>query len=170
MKTSYTEYRTEEKMISREIVLSEQPAANLYGLTMLSDDRTQAKDVRDMYQCYKTAVHAEEGAVVPLYIGTKDYNTRSRDFTLFIAGNIQAPGLRPIMLPGGLYAHFPVRARFGYFWGAALRKARCHFYGFWLSHSDYEPRNIDYEFHTQKTMLDSPEVELYFAIKKKAGR
>ena len=71
-------------MISREIVLSEQPAANLYGLTMLSDDRTQAKDVRDLYQCYKTAVHAEEGAVVPLYIGTKDYNTRSRDFTLFI--------------------------------------------------------------------------------------
>lgn len=108
-------------MISREMSLSEQPAANLYGLTMLSDDRTQAKDVRDLYQCYKTAVHAEEGAVVPALYRYQRLQYPQQRFHAVYRGNIQAPGLRPIM-PGGLYAHFPVRARFGY--SGALRSVR----------------------------------------------
>ncbi|MGI6108777.1 MAG: GyrI-like domain-containing protein [Eubacteriaceae bacterium] len=153
-------------MVKQQVVITDLPVKCIYGLSVLSNDLTIAKDIKRVYQCYKTAVHAVEGDVVPLFVGSKDYNETTGDFTLFIGSDINSPGLRKITLPGGEYAHFPVKPKFGRFWGSAIGKAKRRFYGSWLPRNGYESRNIDFEYHTQKSLLDSPEIDMFFAVKK----
>lgn len=48
-----------------------------------------------------------------------------------------------------------------------MGEAKRYFYAQWLPNSGYKALNMEYEYHTEKSVSKKPEIEIYFAIDKK---
>lgn len=77
-------------------------------------------------------------------------------------------GLEALTLPAGIYARMTVCPWLKCLWGPAIGAAKRFFYTRWLPGSFYGAMNMEYEHHTEKSIGRHPEIELFFAVEKKA--
>lgn len=147
------------------ITIHMQPQRTLYGLWETSSDRTIAKDIPRLSQKYYTAAGKTPKSVLPFYVLTKDYDPKSGVFQLFIGGELENSALERYCLPEAVYGKVFVRPRFGFLWGFAVGKTKRDFYTKWLPESGYEPLNMEYEYHTEKSVGKKAEIDLFFALK-----
>ena len=86
---------------------------------------------------------------------------------MLIGGNIVNNELDNYTLPAGNYAKITVKPKMGFLWGASIGEAKRYFYIKWLLENPYKALNMEYEYHTEKTIGKSPTMDIIFAISKK---
>lgn len=150
-----------------ETVIITKPPRTVYGLWIASSDKTIAKDIPALSKKYYGVVGKSSGSVLPFFVLSKNYNESTGKFDLFIGGEMAYESLDEYVLPEGTYGKIAVKPKLGFVWGLAVGEAKRHFYTKWIPSSNYEALNMEYEYHTEKSMGKKPEIDLLFAIKKK---
>ena len=141
----------------------------LYGVSGESNDRTQAKDIPALAKTYYETVGKHSGEVMPFFVVSKDYDTISRDFQLFIGGLIESEGLQTFMIPPGTYGKATVKPKFGFLWSVSIGETKRAFYTKWLPKSNYTALHMEYEYHTESSKGKHPHIELLFAIRERTA-
>lgn len=139
----------------------------IFGLYQQSNDRTQAKDIPALSKRYYEAAGKHDGEVIPLFVVSSGYDTDTKDFKLFIGGEIENAGLKTFTIPKGSYGRITVKPKMGFLWGLSIGEAKRIFYTKWLPKSDYASLNMEYEFHTKMSIGKKPQIEILFAIQKR---
>ena len=139
----------------------------IYGLWKKTNDKTIQKDINSLSKKYHGIISIPKGKVLPYFVLSKGYDNISKDFEMLIGGNIVHSGLEGYSIPAGDYAKITVKPKMGFLWGASIGEAKRHFYTKWLLENPYEALNMEYEYHTEKTIGKDPTIELIFAIRKK---
>ena len=137
----------------------------IYGLRKMSNDKTISADIKTISEKYHF-IEDKPDAVLPFYVLSRNYDVKSRDFELFIGGTLKNEKLELQVITAGEYASITVRPKLGLLWGAAVGEAKTYFYTKWLPDSKYEALNLEYEYHTEKSMGRNPSVDIMFAIRK----
>ncbi len=153
--------------MSLEVSILTQPQQIVYGLWGESSDKTISKDISSLSKKYYRAVESVPQSVLPFFVISKDYDKNSGHFNLFIGGLVQHDQLDSISLPSGAYGKITIKPKLGFMWGLAVGEAKRYFYTQWLPASEYSALNMEYEFHTDKSIGKKPEIELLFALDKK---
>ncbi|QQO10114.1 hypothetical protein [Breznakiella homolactica] len=143
-------------------IVHQEEDRTIYGLWMKSSDRRIARDIPELSKKY-SLITGRPGQV-PFFVVTKGYNPGDGSFQLFIGGQDAAPKLEVALLPGGDYGITTVRPLLGFLWGAAIGRAKQYFYTRWLPASGYSSHNMEFEFHSSKSLGSHPSVDLYFHI------
>ena len=138
----------------------------LHGLWTRSNDKTIAKDIATLSAQYHAAVGLAAGRVLPYVVLSQNYDTASGDFELFVGSTTPSEGLETLVLLAGDYAVMTVKPKLGFLWGAAIGSAKRFFYTKWLPQSQYAAKNVEYEYHTEKSVGKHPTIDLIFAIEK----
>lgn len=86
---------------------------------------------------------------------------------MFIGSLIKKRGLESYVLSTGEYAKIAVKPKLGFLWGDSIGEAKRYFYSKWLLENPYEALNMEYEYHTEKTIGKHPTIDIIFAIRKK---
>jgi predicted transcriptional regulator YdeE len=149
------------------IIIQTNPPQTLHGLWTQSGDGTVAKDIDALSKKYHAAVGKVADSVLPFFVLSKDYDRESGRFSLFVGGLIPHEGLELFPLPEGLYAQTTVRPKLGFLWGLAIGEAKRNFYTKWLPSSGYAAVNMEYEYHTEKSIGKKPEIEMFFSLRDK---
>lgn len=137
----------------------------IYGLRKMSNDKTISADIRIISEKYHLILDKPD-AVLPFYVLSRNYDVKSRGFELFIGGTLKNEKLEYQVIPAGKYACITVRPKLGFLWGAAVGEAKTYFYTKWLPDSMYEALNLEYEYHTEKSMGRHASVDIMFAVRK----
>lgn len=140
---------------------------SIFGLWMNSNDRSVSKDIPVLSGKYYEIAGKKESEVFPFYVLSKDYNVQTREFKLFIGGFMENSKLDRIELLKGYYGVVAVKPKLGFLWGLSIGEVKRYFYTQWLPKSNYKALNMEYEYHTDKSVGRSPEIEIYFSIDKK---
>lgn len=111
----------------------------IYGLRKMSNDKTISADIRIISEKYHLILDKPD-AVLPFYVLSRNYDVKSRGFELFIGGTLNNEKLEYQVIP--------------------------YFYTKWLPDSMYEGLNLEYEYHTEKSMGRHPSVDIMFAVRK----
>lgn len=143
------------------IVIEEQ---TIYGLWNKSNDRTISKDIHSLSNKYGKLTSKPKGSILPYYVLSRNYDPLTRDFEMFIGGKIDITGLAELSIPSGTYAKITIQPKLGLLWGLSIGKAKTYFYTKWLPQSNYQGLNMEYEFHTEKSIGKHPSIDLIFAI------
>ena len=138
----------------------------IYGLWQKSNDKTISKDIKALSKQYHVVASMPEGKVLPYFVLSRNYNEQSHDFELFIGSVFDKNGLESCVLSGTEYAKITVKPKFGFLWGASIGKAKQYFYTKWLPTSSFEAVNLEYEYHTERSIVKQPTIDIIFAIKK----
>ncbi len=141
------------------------PQQAVYGILGPSSDKTVARVIPALAKQYYAALGQKPDTVLPFYVLSRNYKPDTGLFELFCGGEIPCEGLVAITLPAGAYGKMTVRPQLGVLWGPAVGNAKRHFYTQWLPRAGYEALNMEYEYHTQKSMGKKPEIELLFALR-----
>lgn len=149
------------------VVWVEKPAAAFYGLWTKTSDSAAKKDIPALARRYYSALGKEPGSVLPFVVLSKNYNQADKSYDLFVGGVVSAAGLDEVITPAGVYGSITVRPALGFLWGLAIGRAKRNFYKDYLPGSGYAPVNMEYEYHTEKSVGKKPEVSVYFAVTSK---
>jgi len=79
-------------------------------------------------------------------------------------------GCKSFEIPAMTYAVFPIRPKSKYAWGITIGLTKKYIFTKWLPNSKYESDHSvlgDFEYHDQRSLAKSPEIDLYVAIKEK---
>lgn len=139
---------------------------NIYGIYMLSSDRTQRTDIDTMCALYSNIIGKKASEALPFYVVSQNYNEETQQFDLFIGSNISHDELESLTLPKGTYAECEVKT--GIFTGKNIGEAKRNFYKKWLPKSEYSAVNLEFELHTEKSLDKNGSINILFAISKKA--
>ncbi|MGI6664522.1 MAG: AraC family transcriptional regulator [Christensenellaceae bacterium] len=139
----------------------------IYGLWQNSCDKTIAQDIPLLTNAFYAVAQKQAGEVLPFYVVSKDYAPATGQFSLFIGGNEKVAGLAAFSLPTGLYGKITIQPKFSFLFGFSIARAKRYFYTKWLPASSYEARNMEYEYHDEKSIKKRPSIDLFFAIQEK---
>ena len=137
----------------------------IYGILKKSNDKTIAKDITELSKEYNNIVKKEK--VLPYFILSKNYNEQTKDFDMFIGSTLDNKQLEQFIITKGIYAKITIKPKLGFLWGAAVGEAKKYFYTDWINNSKYKPLNMEYEYHTEKSIGKNPTVDIIFAISDK---
>ncbi|MEM1485084.1 effector binding domain-containing protein [Oscillospiraceae bacterium PP1C4] len=154
-------------MAEAEVIILQQAEQKLYGVWAKSNDKTVRKDIIRLSDQYHKAVSKPDGAVLPFFVLSKDYDQKTMNFDLFIGSTTQSSHLECLYLPKGWYAKVTLKPKLGFLWGPSIGEAKRYFYTQWLPSSKYQASNMEYEHHTEKSTGKSPTIDLFFAIEEK---
>jgi hypothetical protein len=135
------------------------------GLWKRSNDKTQARDIPALSNRYYETVGKKDGEVIPFFVISSDYDINTKEFQLFIGGVVDNSGLETFTIPKGIYGKVTIKPKLGFMWGMSIGEAKKVFYTEWLPKSDYMPLNMEYEYHTEKSKGENPQIHILFAIK-----
>lgn len=147
-----------------KVLILNQPQRTIYGVWGESSDKSIPKDIPNLSKKYYELVGKEPESVLPFYVLSKDYDPESGCFQLFIGGEIPGDQLESFSLPEGDYGQIAVKPKLGFLWGPAIGAAKGFFYGKWLPACPYTALNMEYEYHSEKSLGKGGEIDLYFAI------
>ena len=153
-----------------DITIINRPQREIYGLWEKSNDKTIAKDIPALSRLFYDTVEQNTGSVLPFYVLSKNYDKTSGTFDLFIGSETTHHALESFLLPEGIYGRVTVKPKLGFLWGFSVGKAKRYFYSEWLPSSQYTALNIEYEYHTEKSIARKPQIDLFFAIKSSATK
>ncbi|MDR2940641.1 MAG: AraC family transcriptional regulator [Clostridiales bacterium] len=140
----------------------------IWGLCKQSNDKTQSKDIPTISKKYYEITEKKDGEVIPFFVLSQGYDVQTKDFLLFVGGLIVEKNLDTFTIPKGLYVKSTVRPKLNLLWGLSIGEAKRAFYMEWLPKSNYDELNMEYEYHTSKAKSKNPEIDILFAIKRKA--
>lgn len=149
------------------VTLMEQLLQTVYGVWRKSSDKTTPKNIPTLSKDFYAIIAKEPATVLPFFVLSKDYDTTTGSFNLFIDGQIAHERLYAYALSKGVCTKMSIKPKVGFLWGVTVGEAKRWFYTKWLPSSDYDARNMEYELHTGKSIGRKPEIELFFAILKK---
>lgn len=138
----------------------------IFGKWTASNDKTVAADIRALSKQYHSIVSLPEGGVLPYFVLSRNYQKKSGEFELLIGGALEKDGLECLVLPAGEYAKMTIKPKLGFLWGAAIGEAKRYFYTNWILQNTYRALNMEYEYHTEKSVGRHPAIELIFAIER----
>jgi len=150
-----------------EVLIITQLSKSIYGLWMKSSDKTISKDIPALSKRYYDAIGEMPKSVLPFFVLSKDYDEASGQFHLFVGGEVQHEQLDAHELPAGDYGKITVKPKLGFIWGLAIGEAKQYFYTKWLPASEYKALNMEYEYHTEKSIRKKPEIDILFLIEKR---
>ncbi|MDR2888296.1 MAG: GyrI-like domain-containing protein [Lachnospiraceae bacterium] len=139
----------------------------VWGLWEQSNDKTQARDIPALSKRYYGAVRKKDGEVFPFFVMSSDYDVKTKSFRLFIGGLMDDPGLEAFTIPQGIYGKVTIKPKMGFMWGLSIGEAKRAFYTEWLPKSDYVSLNMEYEYHTETSKGKNPQIDIFFAIKRR---
>lgn len=139
----------------------------VFGKSVSSNDRTVARDIDQLAKMHGEVLGTPAGGVVPLFVVSRDYDPSTGDFELFVGGMAESDGLERFVIPAGTYARIEIASVFAFMWGVAVGRAKRWLYTRWLPSSGFEALNLEYEYHTQKSLGKHPQVDLMFAVKER---
>lgn len=151
-------------MAAIQVRLEQRDETTLYGVWGKTNDKTIAKDIPQLSIEFNQITGTEDGAVLPFFVLSKNYDTNTGDSELFIGSKIIDDKLDELILPCDEYAIITVKPKFGMLWGMAIGEAKRFFYTKWIPQSDYYAQNFEYEYHTEKAIGRKPTVDIVFAI------
>lgn len=147
------------------VKIANKKTCSFYGIWKNSNDKTISKDIQELTNQYNEKIDKKEGEViVPFVVLSRNYQPDTRDFELFVGGTKPLEGLETIQLAGGKYATITIKPLLGWLWGPAIKKAKKYVYQKWLPNTNLEASNLEYEFHTQKTIEKSPTLDIIFSV------
>ena len=145
-------------------IIETEDIQTVYGLWLNSNDKTISKDIQKLTRQYYEIIKNKK--IFPFYVLSKDYDEKTKNFKLFIGGIIENNGLEKIVLEKGFYAKIKIKPKLGFVWGMAIGEAKRYFYTKWIKENkNIQIYNMEYEFHTEKSILKNPFIEIYFSIK-----
>lgn len=151
-------------MSRADIRLETKEAAAIFGLWEKAGDKTASKDIRELSAKYHRLTQSREGSVLPFYVLSRNYDEKDGSYELFIGSDKENPGLERLVLPAGEYAVMSIRPKLGFLWGIAVGEAKRYFYREWLPKSGLAPLNMEYEYHSEKTLGKHPTEDIVFAV------
>ena len=154
-------------MASLEVNVVQMEEETIHGLWRKSNDRTISKDIKALSEKYHAAVSLPMGKVFPYFVLSRNYDVQSKDLELFIGSTTDKNGLERLILPAGKYASITVKPKMGFLWGASIGEAKRYFYTKWLPGSPFEALNMEYEYHTEKSIGKQSTIDIVFAIQRK---
>ena len=137
----------------------------IYGLSKMSNDKTISKDITKLSKQYKDIIKNE--TVLPYFILSKNYNEQTKDFEILIGGTLEIKQLEQYIISKGKYAKITIKPKFGFLWGLSVGEAKRYFYTNWIKNSNYKPSNMEYEYHTEKSIGKKPTIDIIFSISDK---
>jgi len=137
----------------------------IYGLAKMSNDKTVAKDINELAKQYKDIVKKEK--VLPFFVLSKNYNEQTKDFDMFIGSTVESKELEQYIIPKGKYAKIIIKPKLGFWWGLSVGEAARYFYTNWIKSSNYKSLNMEYEYHTEKSIGKKPTIDMIFSISDK---
>ena len=150
--------------MSVEVTMIERPNKKIYGLWGKSSDKSIPKDIPMLSKQYYATIEEKPESILPFFIVSKDYDEKTGDFDLFIGGEIESENLTAYELPSGYYGKVVVKPKMGLIWSIAIGEAKRYVYTKWIRSSEYTALNMEYEYHTEKSIGKKPEIELFFAL------
>ena len=127
-----------------------------------SNDKTVSKDIKELSIKYYDII--KEKPVIPYYILCKNYNEKTKDFDMFIGSKYENVIFEQHIIPKGKYAKVKIKPKFGFLWGISIGGAKRYFYVKWLKNNKFKPLNMEYEYHTEKSISKDPSIEILFSI------
>lgn len=140
----------------------------IFGLWKKSNDKTISNDIKNLSEEYHSTVSLSEGKVFPYFVLARNYDEESKDFEMFIGSTINKNGLECLLLSAGEYAKITIKPKLGFLWGVSIGEAKRYFYTKWLPESTFEALNMEYEYHTEKSIGKHPTIDIFFAIQRKS--
>jgi len=137
----------------------------IFGIFKSSNDKTISADIKALSADYRSIILSKE-ITFPYFVLSRNYDTRSKDFLLFIGSDYEKDGLERFVLPTGEYAKITIKPKLGFIWGAAIGEAKTYFYTKWLPKSPYQALNMEYEYHTERSTEKNPTIDIIFAIER----
>lgn len=138
------------------------------GLWRNSNDKTISNDIKKLSEEYHSIVSLPEGKVFPYFVLARNYDEQSKDFEMFIGSTIDKKGLECLLLSAGEYAKVTVKPKLGFLWGVSIGEAKRYFYTKWLPESPFKALNMEYEYHTEKSIGKHPTIDIFFAIQRES--
>ena len=135
----------------------------VYGVAGNSGDKTIARDIPRLSGVFYSALG--EKRVLPFYVVCSGYDEKTGGFELFVGGDKNADKLQSLTLEKGTYVRTTVRPKLGFLWGPAIGEAKREFYTKWLPQSGLTAKNLEYEYHTQKSLGLRASIDILFAVK-----
>lgn len=151
-----------------EVKLEQRAETRLYGLWDKTSDKTLAKDIPVLSSKYHQLTGMQSDTVLPFFVLSRNYDKHTGSSELLIGSLLKNENLSELVLPCDCYAVITVKPKFGMLWGLAVGEAKRYFYTKWLPQSDYDAQNLEYEYHTDKTVGKNPTVDIVLAITKRA--
>lgn len=139
----------------------------IYGLWMQSNDRTVAKDIERLSKQFYDVIEKQAGTVLPYFVLSRNYDEETENFELFIGSTVAYDGLQSLTLLSGQYAKITVKPKLGFIWSAAIGEAKQYFYTKWLPTSAYTAANMEFEYHTEKSVGKKPEIDIIFCLRER---
>ena len=148
-----------------DVEISEISEVKIYGFSKKSNDKTIAKDIHELSVKFYGIMNKKP--VIPYFILSKNYDIKTKDFEMFIGSIYENTLFTQYIIPEGKYAKITVRPKLGFMWGLSIGEAKRYFYTIWLKNSKYEPLNMEYEYHTEKSIGKKPAIDILFSISDK---
>lgn len=139
----------------------------IFGLWKKTNDKSVSKDIPDISKKYYEIIGNADRNILPFFVISKEYNEKTRNFMLFVGGFQENSNLEKVILPHGYYAVITIKPKLGFLWGLSIGQAKRYFYKEWLPKSEYRALNMEYEYHTEKSVSKNAEIDIFFLIEKK---
>lgn len=134
----------------------------IYGLSKNSNDRTMSKDINELSKKYRTINISDN--VLPYFVLSKNYDAKTGNFELFVGSSVNDDRLSKLVLPAGKYAVITIKPKLGFLWGLSIGEAKRYFYTKWVKENNINGKNLEYEYHTEKSIQKKPTIDIIFAI------
>ena len=134
----------------------------IYGFWKKSNDKTISKDINELSAKFHSII--KEKPVIPFFVLSKNYNEKTRDFDMFIGSIYENTLFEQHIISKGKYAKMTIRPKFGFIWGLSIGAAKRYFYTKWLKNNKYKSLNMEYEYHTEKSIGKKPTIDIIFSI------
>jgi predicted transcriptional regulator YdeE len=134
----------------------------IYGLSKRSNDKTISKDTNELSTKFYAIINKKP--VLPYFVLSKNYNENTKSFEMFVGSIYENIMFEKFKIPEGKYAKITINPKLGFMWGLSIGEAKRFFYKNWLKNSKYKPLNMEYEYHTEKSIGKYPTIDICFSI------
>ncbi len=146
------------------------------GISVDTDSKNANKDIsklgKEFAHIKANIVHKDQPW--RFIAASKNFNRKTGTFTYFMGDVVtsfegQPEDLEQYEVPKIMYAKLTIKPKNKLSWGLEIIKMKKYFYSEWLPKSKYkQAKTVDeIEMHDDRSRAKKPEMDMYFAIKKK---
>jgi len=134
----------------------------IYGFSKKSNDKTLPKDIHELSSKYHNIINKKP--TVPFFVLSKDYDLQTKDLEIFVGSIYENKAFEQYIIPKGTFAKITIKPKLGFIWGLSIGEAKRYFYIKWIKDNKFIPLNMEYEYHTEKSLSKKPTIEIIFSI------
>ena len=134
----------------------------IYGFSKRSNDKALPKDIKELSSKYHNII--DKKPKIPFFVLSRDYDIKTKDLEIFIGSIYENKAFEQYTIPKGKFAKMTIKPKLGFLWGLSIGEAKRHFYIKWIKNNKFKPLNMEYEYHTEKSLSNKPTIEIIFSI------